>query len=260
MTSTPLFRLEEVCFAVEGRALLQSVTLDLPRRRVLGLIGHNGSGKTTLLRLLTRGLRPTAGRISFDGRPLESWKDRAFARRVAYLPQVTPPADGLLVRELVAFGRYPWHGALGRFGEEDRALVAEAMRLTDLGELAERPVDSLSGGERQRAWLAMLLAQNADCLLLDEPTSALDIAHQVEVLSLIRRIGHTRDLAVILVLHDVNMAARYCDALVALRQGRLLVQGTPEEVMQSERLQAIYGLPLQVMRHPTTGQPMSYVP
>lgn len=260
MSEAPLFQLQDVSFVVEGRPLLQSVTLDLPRRQVLGLIGHNGSGKTTLLRLLTRGILPSAGRISFDGRPLGSWQDRAFARKVAYLPQTPPPAAGLLVRELVSLGRYPWHGALGRFGAEDRALVAEAMRLTHVEDLAERRVESLSGGERQRAWLAMLMAQNADCLLLDEPISALDIAHQVEVLALIHEISRTRDLAVILVLHDVNMAARYCDVLVALRQGQLLAQGRPDEIMRSERLQAIYGLPLQVMRHPTTGQPMSYLP
>lgn len=255
----PLFALQGVSFAVEGRLLLQPLDLALPPRRVVGLIGHNGSGKSTLVKLLARQQAPSAGRLHFEGRPLADWPGRAFARRVAYLPQQTPPATGMLVRELVALGRYPWHGALGRFGPADREKVRAALELTDVAGFADRLVETLSGGERQRAWLAMLVAQDAQCLLLDEPISALDIAYQVEVLALVRRLAHERGLGVVVVLHDVNMAARFCDEILALHSGRLVARGTPAELLRPERLEAIYGLPLGVLPHPAGGPPISYV-
>jgi len=182
-----------------------------------------------------------------------------LAREVAYLPQVLPPATGLTVGELAALGRYPWHGALGRFTEEDRKQVEEALRLTDMALFADRLVDTLSGGERQRAWLAMLVAQNSGCLLLDEPISALDIAHQIEVLTLLQDLCRGRGLCVVAVLHDVNMAARFCDELVALRGGRLVAQGGPEDIMRPDTLAAIYGVRMGVMRHPTNALPISFV-
>jgi iron complex transport system ATP-binding protein len=157
--------------------------------------------------MLGRHQPPSEGDILLDGQPLESWSSKAFARKVAYLPQQLPQAEGMTVRELVAIGRYPWHGALGRFGVADREKVEEAIALVGLKPLAHRLVDSLSGGERQRAWIAMLVAQDSRCLLLDEPTSALDIAHQVDVLALVHRLSQQRGLTVIAVLHDINMAA-----------------------------------------------------
>lgn len=167
----PLFELDSVAFAIPERVLLEPLTLTLPARRVVGLIGHNGSGKSTLVKLLARQQPTSFGVIRFEGRALKQWGDRAFARKVAYLPQTTPPASGMLVKELVALGRYPWHGALGHFGQVDRDKVEEAIALTDIASLADRLVDTLSGGERQRVWLAMLVAQDAECLLLDEPIS-----------------------------------------------------------------------------------------
>jgi ABC-type cobalamin/Fe3+-siderophores transport system ATPase subunit len=174
--------------------------------------------------MLGRHQPPSEGDILLDDQPLESWSSKAFARKVAYLPQQLPQAEGMTVRELVAIGRYPWHGALGRFGVADREKVEEAIALVGLKPLAHRLVDSLSGGERQRAWIAMLVAQDSRCLLLDEPTSALDIAHQVDVLALVHRLSQQRGLTVIAVLHDINMAARYCDYLVALRGGEMIAR------------------------------------
>lgn len=257
--AAPLFDLTDVSFAVDGRTLLQPLSLTLPARRMLGLIGHNGSGKSTLLKLLARQQPVSGGAIRFEGQVLSEWKDRAFARKVAYLPQQTPPAAGMLVKELVALGRYPWHGALGRFGQTDRDKVAEAIALTDIGAFADRLVDTLSGGERQRVWLAMLVAQDAECLLLDEPISALDIAHQVEVLDLVHRLAREKGLGVIVVLHDVNMAARFCDEIIALHSGHLIARGTPDDLMRPEQLEAIYGLPMGILPHPVTGTPISYV-
>ncbi|GAB1582175.1 MULTISPECIES: ATP-binding cassette domain-containing protein [Phyllobacteriaceae] len=254
-----LYQLDAVSFAVAGRELLQPLTLSLPARRVIGLIGHNGSGKSTLIKLLARQQQPTGGEVRFEGRPLAQWGDRQFARKVAYLPQQTPPASGMLVKELVALGRYPWHGALGRFSRIDREKVDEAIELTDIAPFADRLVDTLSGGERQRVWLAMLVAQDAECLLLDEPISALDVAHQMEVLSLVHRLSQTKGIGVLVVLHDVNMAARFCDELVALHTGRLIARGTPAEIMVPEELQRIYGVAMDVIPHPGSGIPVSFV-
>lgn len=258
-SAAPLFELNSASFSVQKRILLKPLTLTLPTRKVIGLIGHNGSGKSTLIKLLARQQTPTGGAISFEGKQLEKWRDRPFARKVAYLPQQAPGAAGMLVGELVALGRYPWHGPLGRFGAEDKRMVEEAMELTDVAIYRDRIVDTLSGGERQRVWLAMLVAQNPDCLLLDEPTSALDVAHQVEVLSLVRRLTEARGLGVVVVLHDVNMAARFCDEILALHSGTMIARGTPDEILTPDQLQAIYGTRMGVMRHPDTGQPMSYI-
>lgn len=255
---SPLYQLVDVDYAVGERTLLHSLTLDIPAGEMVGLIGHNGSGKTSLMRLLARLTRPTRGTLRFEGRALGDWPQRAFAQRLAYLPQSTPPTDGLLVRELVALGRYPWHGALGRFGAEDHERVHEAMAWTDVAHYADRPVDSLSGGERQRVWLAMLIAQQSHCALLDEPTSALDIGHQLEVLGLIRSLCERRGMSAVVVLHDVNMATRFCTQLVSLRGGRLLMQASPAETMRPESLAAIYGVPMGVMTDPASGRTIGF--
>jgi ferric hydroxamate transport system ATP-binding protein len=257
--AAPLFELEQLSFAVDGRTLLHPLSMAVSARSMLALIGHNGSGKSTLLKLLARQQGPSGGSIRFEGKDLADWRHREFARKLAYLPQQPPPAAGMLARELVALGRYPWHGALGRFAQADRDKVAEAIALTHIGPFADRLVETLSGGERQRVWIAMLLAQDAECLLLDEPISALDIAHQVEVLDLVHRLARERGLGVIIVLHDVNMAARFCDEIVALRGGQLIARGTPDEVMRADRLEAIYGLKMGILPHPDTGKPIGYV-
>lgn len=254
-----MFELENASFSIAGRTLLHPLSMSLPSGRMIGLIGHNGSGKSTLIKLLARQQQPSMGTIRLYGQPLSAWGQRDFARQVAYLPQHSPQTEGLIVRELVGFGRYPWHGALGRLGSEDRALIERAMELTDTAAFAGRLVDQLSGGERQRVWLAMLLAQNTRYLLLDEPTSALDIAHQVEVLSRVRELSQELGLGVLVVLHDINMAARYCDHLLALHSGHLLAQGSPAELMHSETLERIYGVPMGVMANPMDGSPISYL-
>lgn len=254
-----LFALDAVSFAIPERVLLEPLTLTLPARKVVGLIGHNGSGKSTLVKLLARQQPVSSGTLRFEGVALKDWGDRPFARKVAYLPQQTPPTSGMLVKELVALGRYPWHGALGRFTQADRDKVAGAMVLTAIEPFAERLVDTLSGGERQRVWIAMLVAQDAECLLLDEPISALDVAHQMEVLTLVKRLAKDRGLGVVVVLHDVNMAARFCDEIIALHSGKLIARGTPEEIMTPDRLQSVYGIAMGVMPHPDTHYPISFV-
>lgn len=253
-STLPLFELRHVNFDAGPTRLLDDVHLSISRDRVTGLIGHNGSGKTTLMRLLARQQKPGDGTILFNGKPLAGWPAREFAQQVAHLPQYTPSTDGLLVRELVALGRYPWHGNLGIFRDTDRAKVTEAMQLTDVSRYADRLVDTLSGGERQRVWLAMLIAQDSHCLLLDEPTSALDIAHQIEVLTLVRTLAVQRGIAAVVVLHDINMAARFCDHVIALHSGRILMEGSPAEIMTAHNLKAIYGVPMSVLADASTGR------
>lgn len=251
--------LDAVAFAIGGRTLLGPLSLRIAAGQVHGLIGPNGSGKSTLLRLLGRHLPPGSGTLRFGGRPISGWRGRDFARLVAYLPQSLPASDGMTVRELVALGRYPWHGALGRLTPHDRASVEAAMRRAGVLHFATRQVDSLSGGERQRAWLALLLAQEARFLLLDEPTSALDLAHQAEILGLIRRLSQEQGMGVVIVLHDVNMAARHCDTILALSAGQIVLRGTPAEIMRPAVLELLYRVPMGVLPHPETGEPIGYL-
>lgn len=241
-----LFQIKDLTVDVPGRRLLDGIGLDLPAGRAIALIGHNGSGKSTLLKALARQI-VARGQVTFEGRPLADWHPRDYARRLAFLPQTPPPAEGMLVRELVALGRYPWHGALGRFGPRDHRAVADAMAECGVEAFADRLVDTLSGGERQRVWLAMMVAQEAGTLLLDEPISALDIAHQVEVLALVRSMCHAQNRSAVIVLHEVNMAARFCDHIVALKGGRVVLQGSPLDLMRPATLRDIYGLPMQVL-------------
>lgn len=249
----PLFGIRGLCVDVPGRRLLDDLTLDLPAGQVIALIGHNGSGKSTLLKVLARQIPASSGQVTFQDRGLSAWLARDYARALAFLPQTTPPAEGMTVRELVALGRYPWHGALGRFGPGDDAAVDAALEECGVARFADRLVDTLSGGERQRVWLAMMVAQQAGALLLDEPISALDIAHQVEVLSLVRRMCHTQSRSAVVVLHEVNMAARFCDHVVAIKGGKLAMQGSPRDLMQPDTLARIYGLPMQVLRREDGG-------
>ena len=243
-----LFSLVDVSVVVPSRRLIDSLTVEIPAGTVTALVGRNGSGKSTLLKLLAGQTRPSTGRVAHSGRDLADYPARDLARRIAYMPQITPPAEGMRLSELVALGRYPWRGALGRFRAEDHAAVASAMNRCGVGELADRLVDTLSGGERQRGWIAMMLAQGAETLLMDEPTSALDVAHQVEVLGLVQQMCRDTGLSAVIVLHDVNMAARYCDTVVALESGRLILEGPIAKLMSVQALGRIYGLPMHVAR------------
>lgn len=252
-----MYRVSGARVAYGARTVLDVDRLEIPAGRFTVVLGHNGSGKSTLMSLLARLRRPDAGSLEVDGMAVDGLSQTAFARTVSYLPQILPEAPGLDVRALCALGRYPWHGAFGRWTREDDRIVAESMAATGVAEFADALVDDLSGGERQRAWIAMALAQRATCLLLDEPVSALDIAHQVEVMELLARLNADTGSTVVAILHDVNLAARYADRIVTLKQGRVAFDGAPAELMSSERLSALFDHRFTIVPHPTDARPVA---
>ncbi|WP_353499809.1 ABC transporter ATP-binding protein [Vibrio sp. CB1-14] len=254
-----MFSLTQASYRIGSLEILSPFDLQFIPGEVTSLLGHNGSGKSSLIKLLSRQNQVASGSVMLDGKPLEQYSPKEYAKKVAYLPQHPPITDGVTVRELVMFGRYPWKGVLGRYNKEDHQLVDEAIERVGLTAFTERFVSTLSGGERQRAWVAMLLAQQSECILLDEPTSALDVAHQYELLKLIRELNKSLKLTVIMVIHDVNMAARFSDRLVALKSGKIVVDGSPDNVMNEASLTEIYGMPLSTFKDPNTQQIISYV-
>lgn len=253
-----MFIVQNASFRLADRPILHPISLTFESGRVYGLIGHNGSGKSTLIKLLARQQPLSSGSILFDQHPLDYWSVRAFAKHVAYLPQHLPATTQLTAKELIAMGRYAWNGLFGRQTAQDKQAIARAISLTDTHQFVDQCVDVLSGGERSRICLAMLLAQQSRFLLLDEPLAALDIAHQVEVMALVHRLSRELDLGVIIVIHDINLAARYCDQLIALHSGHLLAQGDAYQIVNTASLKAIYGIELNVISHPDTQRPVSF--
>lgn len=255
-----MYQLVDASFEIDGKTILSPTNLTFQHGQVTTLLGHNGCGKSSLIKLLSRQNKQNSGQVLLNGQAVDQFTSQEFALNVAYLPQHPPITDGVTVRELVCFGRYPWKGAFGRYSKEDYLLVDEAIEKVGLTPFSDRFVATLSGGERQRAWVAMLLAQKSQCILLDEPTSALDVAHQHELLALIRELNQTLGLTVIMVLHDVNMAAKFSDEIIALHSGKVIAQGTPDEIMTASTLKSIYGMELALFSHPETGQSISYIP
>ncbi len=258
-SAMPTFMLDQLQVNHGKKCLLHPMSYPFTPGKMTALLGHNGSGKSTLLKILARQNTHYLGQVTWHGKPLSHWPARAFARQVAYLPQHLPLAHGLSVRELVSLGRFAWHGTLGRKTAADHQAIQQAIASVDLSWAQDQLVERLSGGERQRAWLAMCVVQGSHCLLLDEPTSALDIAHQHEVLQVIRQLSHTQHLTVIMVLHDINVAARFCDQFLALRQGKMIFSGNKAQLMDPEQLKRIYAVPMGIIQQPETGEPVCYV-
>jgi iron complex transport system ATP-binding protein len=239
--------------AIDGARLLDAVDFEAHPGELHALLGPNGAGKSTLLGALAGDVKPTTGSVSLDGRPLAEWKLRELARVRAVLLQQHEVFFPFTVREVVEMGRAPWRGTPAE--EQDERMIAEAMTLTDITALAERSVPSLSGGERARAALARVLAQGAPTLMLDEPTAALDLKHQEDVMRLARERAASGD-TVIVVLHDLNVAAAYADRVTLLQRGRVVASGDPRVVLTAERIGAVYGQAVEVLEHPRTGAPL----
>lgn len=242
--------------AYAGRRVVADLDLAIAPGSWTALVGPNGSGKSTVLRAMSRLVSPSAGQVLLDGVDLVSWGTRSVARRLAVLPQGPLPPHGITVRELVEQGRHPHRGLVGAVSAADRDSVAEALDLTGTTEFADRYVDRLSGGERQRVWLALALAQQTEVLLLDEPTTFLDIGHQLDVLDLVAELRRTRGLTVVTVLHDLDHAARYADRVIVLREGRLLADGPPRDVVTESLVADAFGVRCSVLADPVTGCPV----
>ncbi|GAA2691702.1 ABC transporter ATP-binding protein [Streptomyces lunalinharesii] len=246
----------DLTLSYEERTVVEGLDLDVPTGAVTVVVGPNACGKSTLLRALGRLLRPRRGAVLLDGTDLAKIPTRKIAQSLGLLPQTPVAPEAITVGDLVARGRQPHQRWWQQWSAEDERAVAEAMTRTDVAVLADRPVDELSGGQRQRVWIAMALAQETDLLLLDEPTTYLDIAHQVEVLDLVRQLNHERDRTVVAVLHDLNQAARYADHLVAMKAGRIVAQGRPGDVVTADLVREVFGLDSVVVPDPVTGSPL----
>ena len=235
--------------------VLDGLDLAIPPEKITVIVGANACGKSTLLRTLSRLLPARRGKVLLDGKSIHHLPSRELARTLGLLPQSPIAPEGIAVADLVSRGRHPHQGVFSRWRREDDEAVAAALAATKTEDLAERPVDELSGGQRQRVWIAMALAQETDLLLLDEPTTFLDISHQIEVLDLLTDLNQTRGTTVVMVLHDLNLAARYADHLVAMANGRLHVAGPPEAVLTEENVQQVFGLQSRIVTDPTSGRP-----
>lgn len=237
------------------RVVSTRLSLDIPDGAFTAIVGPNACGKSTLLRSLVRLLRPAEGAVLLDDREVGAYPTKALARVLGFLPQDPVAPEDIRVRQLVARGRFPHQSLLSTWSEHDQAAVAEAMVLAGVEDLADRPVQELSGGQRQRVWVAMVLAQETPHLLLDEPTSFLDITHQYQLLTLLARL-RDEGRTVIAVLHDINQACRYADHLVAMKEGRVVAEGAPADVVDAALLKEVFDLPSVVVPDPVTGTPM----
>ena len=256
MTEHHTLAAQSLTLAYGEHAVVEDMDLEIPPGRITAIVGANGCGKSTLLRALARLIPPKAGKVVLDGKALHGRPTKDVARTLGLLPQSPVAPEGIAVADLVGRGRHPHQKLLARWGARDYEVVAQALEATGTADLADRSVDELSGGQRQRVWIAMALAQETDILLLDEPTTFLDVAHQVEVLDLLTDLNRDRGTTIVMVLHDINLAARYADHIFALRAGRLVATGTPDDVITSELIRDVFDLDALIVPDPVSGSPI----
>ncbi|NUN67238.1 ABC transporter ATP-binding protein (plasmid) [Pseudanabaena biceps] len=247
---------QNLSLAYENTTIIQELSLTVPIEKVTALVGANGCGKSTLLRGLARLLKPSGGAVYLDGKSIIKRSTKSVAQQLGLLPQNPIAPEGLTVKDLVAQGRYPYQNWMQQWSVQDERFVQQALEMTDLIELSDRPLDTLSGGQRQRAWIAMALAQNTKILLLDEPTTFLDLAHQMEVLDLLHELNQQQGRTIVMVLHDLNQACRYADYLVAIKDGQIFAEGEPETVITAEIVQSVFNLKCRIYPDPIAGTPM----
>lgn len=240
----------------ESAHIINDLDLTIAEGKITVLVGPNGCGKSTLLRGISRLLKPRGGSVILDAEDIWSMPTKQLAKRLGILPQSPVAPEGLTVHELVALGRYPHQSWFQQWSPEDERLTREAIDITGMSALANRPIDTLSGGQRQRAWIAMTLAQDSNIILLDEPTTFLDLAYQIEVLDLLQDLNTERGKTIVMVLHDLNHACRYADTIVAVNNGGVAHQGQPAEVVTEDMVRAVFGVECRVIADPVTGAPL----
>ncbi|MCL5501677.1 ABC transporter ATP-binding protein [Escherichia coli] len=247
---------QKLSISYQQQQVIDSLDLALPAAKVTVLIGSNGCGKSTLLKAMARLLTPQSGTVILDGADIHASHTAQIARKLAILPQTPVAPEGITVRQLVSLGRFPYQNWLRQWSQEDEQQVEEALRLTGTAALQHRPVDALSGGQRQRVWIAMTLAQATNTVLLDEPTTYLDLAHQIEILELLRGLNQSQGKTIVMVLHDLNLACRYADHLVAVHKGRVYAQGTPAQIMTETLVSEVFNLRCRIIDDPFFHTPL----
>jgi iron complex transport system ATP-binding protein len=256
MPDVAVLNAKDLTLKYDQRCVVDGLSVEIPEGKVTMIVGANACGKSTLLRGLSRLLKPATGTVTLNGKDIHSRPARELARTLGLLPQHPTAPDGITVRDLVGRGRYPHQGFFRSWSEKDDAAVQRALEATETLALAGRNVDELSGGQRQRVWIAMALAQETDVLLLDEPTTYLDLAHQVEVLDLVTDLNRQRGTTVAIVLHDLNLAARYADNVIAMKGGAVVAVGSPLEVVTEGLVRSVFGLESRVIPDPVSGTPL----
>ena len=242
------FGFKDVTIVFRGRTVLDNVTMDIPRGKVVTIIGQNGCGKSSLLKTVSKAVVPKRGQVIYNDKPINAYGPKTIAQHIAYLAQVHTSPPDIDVRTLVSYGRYPYLRLGRRLSADDGRIIDDTLRMTGLEGLAHRTLRTLSGGERQRAWIAMTVCQQPEILILDEPTTYLDISYQMEVLELVRRLNDMMGMTIVMVLHDLNMAARYSDMLYVIRDGGIYASGTPQEVICDEMLRTIFHIKADIAR------------
>lgn len=239
----------------DKRPIISEINVSIPQNRISVILGANGCGKSTLLKTFARLIHPYGGQILLDGKGLSSMPSKKLARIMGLLPQSPVVPEGIKVTDLVMRGRFPYRKPLHGMSAQDFRAVEDAMEVMRITELADRSVDELSGGQRQRVWIALALAQQTDILFLDEPTTFLDIAYQVEILDLLTELNRKRNTTIVMVLHDINLSARYADHIFAMKKGALIAEGSPAEIITPDLMKEVYGLECMIIDDPVSGSP-----
>lgn len=256
MSNTHVFRADQLVSGYENKTIIKGIDIEIPKNKISVIIGANGCGKSTLLKTMAKLLKPTAGEVTLDGKAINKYPPKQLARVLGLLPQSPVVPEGITVADLVGRGRFPHQSLFSGWTTKDYEAVEEAMAFMNITEFANLDIDELSGGQRQRVWIAMALAQQTDILLLDEPTTFLDITYQIEILDLLTSLNRKNGTTIVMVLHDINLSARYADHLFAVKDGELVAEGDPTEVLTGELVKSVFDLNCIVIPDPISDTPL----